>query len=67
MDQYQILKTCLGRSWFAEHPSALIRGTRGFVFVREMDLEEFNQTARRLRDVVASSVETVAAGSNEGR
>jgi glucosamine-6-phosphate deaminase len=47
--QYQMLKTCLGRRWFAEHPSALIRCARGFVFLREMDLEEFGQSARQLR------------------
>ena len=41
--------TCLGRAWFAEHSSALIRGARGFVFLREMDIREFRQTARSLR------------------
>jgi len=49
VEQYQMLKTCLGREWFAEHPSALIRGTRGLVFLREMTLEEFRQSARQLR------------------
>ena len=49
VQQYQTLKTCLGRGWFAEHPSALIRGARGFVFLREMNLEEFRQNARQLR------------------
>ena len=45
------MKTCLGREWFAEHPSALIRGTRGLVFLREMNLDEFGHTARKLRDI----------------
>ncbi len=49
VDQYQMLKTCLGRAWFAEHASPLIRGARGFVFLREMDMDEFRQTARSLR------------------
>jgi glucosamine-6-phosphate deaminase len=49
VDQYQMLKTCLGRAWFAEHASPLIRGARGFVYVREMDMQEFRQTARHLR------------------
>ena len=49
VQQYQMLKTCLGREWFFEHPSPLIRCTRGFVFLREMDLAEFRQTARELR------------------
>jgi glucosamine-6-phosphate deaminase len=49
VEQFQMLKTCLGREWFAEHNSALIRAARGFVFLRDMDLEEFSLTARRLR------------------
>ena len=50
VEQYQMIKTCLGREWFAEHSSALIRATRGLVFLREMDLNEFSSTARRLRE-----------------
>jgi glucosamine-6-phosphate deaminase len=49
--QYQMLKTCLGREWFSDHPSALIRATRGFVFLREMNLDEFRRSARDLRQV----------------
>ena len=49
VDQYQMLKTCLGRAWFAEHSSALIRGARGFVYLREMNIADFRQTARSLR------------------
>ncbi len=49
VEQYQILKTCLGRAWFAEHSSPLIRGARGFVYLREMNISEFRQTARSLR------------------
>ena len=51
VDQYQMLKTCLGRAWFAEHSSRLIRGARGFVFLREMNISEFRQTARSLAQV----------------
>jgi glucosamine-6-phosphate deaminase len=49
VEQYQILKTCLGRAWFSEHSSPLIRGARGFVYLREMNVQEFRQTARGLR------------------
>ncbi len=49
VDQYHILKTCLGRAWFAEHHSPLIRGARGFVYLKEMNIAEFRQTARTLR------------------
>jgi glucosamine-6-phosphate deaminase len=49
VQQYQMLKTCLGREWFTEHPSPLIRCARGFVFLREMNLDEFRTSARDLR------------------
>jgi len=47
--QYQMLKTCLGRKFFNEHPSPLIRATRGFVFLRRMTLLEFYSHAHELR------------------
>ncbi|MBC8870006.1 MAG: glucosamine-6-phosphate deaminase [Planctomycetes bacterium] len=50
VQQYQTMKTCLGREWFADHSSALIRATRGLVFLRDMGLEEFGQTAGQLRE-----------------
>lgn len=49
VQQYQMLKTCLGRQFFNEHPSPLIRATRGFVFLRKMSLKEFYMYARELR------------------
>lgn len=49
VQQYQMLKTCLGREYFNEHHSPLIRATRGFVFVREMTLHEFYETCMALR------------------
>ncbi len=50
--QYQALKTCLGREWFYDHPSPLIRATRGLVFLKEMEPEEFYQSCRKLRKSV---------------
>ena len=53
LDTHRITKAenacVLGRAWFAEHASPLIRGARGFVYLREMDMQEFRQTARSLR------------------
>jgi glucosamine-6-phosphate deaminase len=49
VDQYQMLKTCLGRSFFNEHPSALIRATRGIVFLKAMTLNELFDHSRELR------------------
>jgi glucosamine-6-phosphate deaminase len=47
--QYQTLKTCLGREFFYEHPSALIRATRGMVFLKRMSLEQLYDHSRELR------------------
>jgi len=52
VEQYQALKICLGREWFHENPSALIRATRGLVFLREMDLEEFYRSSRKLKQML---------------
>ena len=49
VEQYQKIKTCLGREWFQEHPSPLIRATRGLVFLREMDLAELYERSRVLK------------------
>jgi glucosamine-6-phosphate deaminase len=52
VEQYQKIKTCLGREWFYNHPNALIRATRGFVFLREMSAAEFLSSCRELRKSV---------------
>ena len=58
VQQYQMLKTCLGRQFFNEHPSPLIRATRGFVFLRRMNLEEFYSHARELREITEENAGT---------
>ncbi|HOK95589.1 MAG TPA: hypothetical protein PK052_05135 [Anaerohalosphaeraceae bacterium] len=52
VQQYQTLKTCLGREWFYQHRSPLIRATRGFVFLKEMEPEEFYRSCRKLRESI---------------
>lgn len=49
VDQYQKVKICLGREWFQDHPSPLIRGTRGLVYLNEMELSAFYERSRQLR------------------
>ena len=49
VEQYQAVKTCLGREWFYEHPSALIRASRGLVFLKQMTLPELFLHSRKLR------------------
>lgn len=48
-EQYSAIQTCLGYQWFHNHPSPLIRATRGLVFLREMSVEELLQESRALR------------------
>jgi uncharacterized membrane protein (DUF4010 family) len=52
VEQYQKIKTCLGREWFYEHKSPLIRATRGLVYLREMNLPEFYASSRELMRAV---------------
>lgn len=47
--QYQMLKTCLGREFFNEHENALLRATRGMVYLKRMDLNEFYNRSRELQ------------------
>lgn len=58
VQQYQMLKTCLGRQFFNEHPSPLIRATRGFVFLRRMNLQEFYSHARELKEITEQNAGT---------
>jgi glucosamine-6-phosphate deaminase len=52
VEQYQKIKICLGREWFYNHPNALIRATRGLVFLRDMSPEEFLSSCRALRQSI---------------
>lgn len=49
VEQYSKLKTCLGREFFYEHSSPLIRATRGLVFLKSMSLKEFYAHSRELQ------------------
>lgn len=49
VEQYGRIKTCLGREWFHNSESGLIRATRGFVFLKEMTPEEFFESCRELK------------------
>lgn len=52
VQQYSDIKTCLGREWFHNHPSGLIRAARGLAFLKEMTPEEFFKSCRELRKSV---------------
>ena len=40
-EQYEILKTCLGQSFFHEHSVPRLRAAHGFCFLKAMTPEEF--------------------------
>jgi len=49
VEQYEKVKVCLGREWFNQHSSPLIRATRGLVFLSEMSLSGLYSRSRQLR------------------
>lgn len=49
VEQYQFMKTLLGRDYFYQNEDSRIRSTRGFVYLKVMSLDEFHQHARELR------------------
>jgi glucosamine-6-phosphate deaminase len=48
VEQFGMLRTCLGDRWFEESPNPRLRATRGYVFLKEMDLAAFSGAARTL-------------------
>jgi glucosamine-6-phosphate deaminase len=49
VDQYQMITTCLGHEYFYQHPSALIRATRGMVLLKKMTPTQFRGHSRELQ------------------
>jgi len=49
VQQYEMIKAALGYDWFHNHPSPLIRATRGLVFLREMSVAELLRESRAIR------------------
>lgn len=49
VEQYQMMKTLLGRDYFYENNDSRIRSTRGFVYLKVMSLKEFYEHSTQLR------------------
>jgi glucosamine-6-phosphate deaminase len=49
VEQYQFMKTLLGRDFFYQNPDSRIRSTRGFVYLKVMDLPEFYERTSELK------------------
>jgi glucosamine-6-phosphate deaminase len=52
VQQYQCMKTVLGRDFFYQNPDSRIRSTRGLIYLKVMDLDEFFTMSRELRKTV---------------
>lgn len=52
VDQYSLVKNCLGRDFFYRHPQPRLRATRGMNFLREMSCAQFCREARLLREAL---------------
>ncbi|TAK67239.1 MAG: glucosamine-6-phosphate deaminase [Bacteroidetes bacterium] len=49
VEQYEMLKTCLGNDFFLRNSHPRLRAARGFIFLKEMELEEFFGKVRELK------------------
>jgi glucosamine-6-phosphate deaminase len=52
VEQYGIIKTCLGEDFFLKHAHPRLRAARGMIFLKEMDLAEFFGKVRELKKAV---------------
>lgn len=51
VEQFAMVRTCLGERFFTENPHPRLRATRGLVFLKAMELAEFSGKARRLAEI----------------
>jgi glucosamine-6-phosphate deaminase len=51
MEQYAMIKTCLGDDFFLKNKHPRLRAARGMIFLKEMALPEFYERVRELRKV----------------
>ncbi len=49
VDQYRIVKTCLGKDFFLKNSHPRLRAARGMIYLKEMSLPEFFARVRELR------------------
>jgi glucosamine-6-phosphate deaminase len=51
VEQYGMIKTCLGGEFFLKHAHPRLRAARGMIFLREMELPEFQERVRELKQL----------------
>jgi glucosamine-6-phosphate deaminase len=51
VEQYGMIKICLGKDFFLKHQHPRLRAARGMIFLKEMTLQEFYSKVRELKKV----------------
>lgn len=49
VEQYGMIKTCLGNDWFLKSSHPRLRAARGMIFLKEMSLPDFYEKVRELK------------------
>jgi glucosamine-6-phosphate deaminase len=49
VEQYQTIKTCLGKDYFLSHEAPRVRAAHGMVFLKELNLQEFYKQSTELK------------------
>lgn len=49
--QYGLIKTCLGEKFFLKHRHPRLRAAHGMIFLKEMELPEFYEKVRELKNI----------------
>jgi glucosamine-6-phosphate deaminase len=52
VEQYGMVKTCLGTEYFLKNSHPRLRAARGMIFLKEMKLNEFYEKVRRLKKFI---------------
>jgi glucosamine-6-phosphate deaminase len=51
VQQYLMIRTCLGKEFFQQNPHPRLRGARGMIFLTEMSLNQFYEKVRQLKKI----------------
>jgi glucosamine-6-phosphate deaminase len=56
VEQYGMIKTCLGEDFFLKNEHPRLRAARGMIFLKELALEEFHELVRELKKVTEDRI-----------
>jgi glucosamine-6-phosphate deaminase len=55
VEQYAMIKTCLGRDYFLKHPHPRLRAAHGLIYLKDMDLQYFYRRVRELKKLTEAT------------